>query len=212
LLEKGPRLSLNKFIKSYSAIFILILFTISCSDKESKIPVINYQNKAQLLEIVKKHYDQNVNVAFGGDFDGNGKNTIAIGEEIENRNEWGIKFAQLQMLDNEFKLKFETRLLQGSFKQSFVDKIKFASFENELVYFNSGNYFLGSGGGEIYSYIIDFAAKQVYYAHLVIEPSNVILLFISKNTENREIKNFFLLTFRKDYPNLRIVDEDPTID
>jgi pimeloyl-CoA synthetase len=205
-------LLLNKLLKSFIVIIILIFLTVSCKSKEDKLPVINYQNKTQLLEIVKKHFDQNTNVAFGGDFDGNGRQSIVVGWEIENDKEWGIKFAQLERIDNELKEKFGTQLLQGSFKQSFIDKIKFASFENELIYYNSGDYFLGSGGGEIYSYIIDFVSKQVYEAHLVIEPRDAVNLFISKNTDNREIKNFFILTLRKDYPTLKVVDEDITVD
>jgi len=184
----------------------------SCSDKQNKIPVLDYQNKTQLLEIVKKHFDQNTNVAFGGYFDETGKQTIAAGIEVDNGTDWGIKFAQLKIVDDEFKVIYETELLDGSFKQSFVDKIKISSFDIEMIYYNSRDYYLGSGGGEIFSYIINFEAKQVYYAHLVIDPSDLVSLFVSENTESKEIRNFFILTFRKDYPNLKIVDEDIIVD
>lgn len=203
---------LNKFTRKILPILLLIIFSISCSDKQSKIPVLDYQNKTQLLEVVKKHFDQNTNVAFGGDFDASGKQTISVGIEVDNGTEWGIKFAQLKIVDDEFKVIYETELLDGSFKQSFVDKIKISSFDNEMVYYNSRDYYLGSGGGEIFSYIINFEAKQVYYAHLVIDPSSLVSLFISENTESKEIRNFFILTFRKDYPNLKIVDEDIIVD
>jgi hypothetical protein len=193
-------------------IVFLFIFIISCSDKESKIPVLDFQNKSQLLEVVKKHYDKNSSVAFGGVFDESGKRTIVTGSEIENNKDWGIKFTQLEIVDDEFKVKFETNLLDGSFKQSFVDKIKFASFDNELIYYNSQDYYLGSGGGEIFSYIIDFTAKQVYFAHLIIEPSTSISLFISGNTKSKELRNFFVLTFKKDYPDLKVVDKDVSVD
>ena len=160
----------------------------------------------------QKYYDENVNVAFGGVFDDTVKETVVAGSEVENSDSWGIKFIQLQEKNNEFNVKYETELLEGSFKESFVDKIKFSSFDNELIYYNSGNYYMGSGGGEVFSYIINFEDKQVYYAHLVTEPSNSVSLFISENTENREIINFFTLTFKKDYPDLKIVNEDVVID
>ncbi len=203
---------LNKsLLKSFQIIF-LILILVSCSDKTSKVPVINYKDKTQLLEVVKKYYDPDVSVAFGGVFDESGKETIVVGREVENSEDWGIKFIQLQLVGNEFKVKYETDLLDGSFKQAFVDKIKFSSFDNELLYYNSQDYYLGSGGGEVYSYIIDFDAKQVYYAHLVIDPSSAVSLFISDNTENKEIRNFFLLNFKKDYPDLKLVSEDIIIE
>lgn len=203
---------LNKSVLKYLQLIFLFLFAVSCSDKESKIPVLDFQNKAKLLEIVKKHYDKDANVAFGGMFDESGKQTVVIGREVENSDDWGIKFSQLEIINDEFKLKYETDLLDGSFKQSLVDKIKFSSFENELIYYNSQDYYLGSGGGEIYSYVINFETKQVYSAHLVIDPSSAVSLFISENTDSKEIRNFFLLTFKKDYPNLKLVDEDIIID
>ena len=203
---------LNKLLNKILLISLLTFILISCSDKENKIPVLDYQNKTQLLKAVQKYYDENVNVAFGGVFDDTGKETVVAGSEVENSDNWGIKFIQLQEKNNEFNVKYETELLEGSFKESFVDKIKFSSFDNELIYYNSGNYYMGSGGGEVFSYIINFEDKQVYYAHLVTEPSNSVSLFISENTENREIINFFTLTFKKDYPDLKIVNEDAVID
>lgn len=205
-------MSLNKIIRKSLQISLIFLLVISCSDKENKMPVLDFQNKTKLLEAVKKHFDKNSNIAFGGVFDETGKQNVIVGREIENSEDWGLKFTQLEIVDNEFKVKYETDLLDGSFKQSFIDKIKFSSFDTELIYYNSRDYYLGSGGGEIFSYIIDFEAKQVYYAHLVIEPSTSVSLFISENTGNKEIRNFFVLTFKKDYPNLKLVDDDIIID
>ena len=178
---------------------ILFLFfgIISCSDKEEKIPVLDFENKVQVLDIVKKHYNKETQVAFGGLFDETGKQYIAAGYEINNSDEWGIKFEFLEKSGNKFNSKYETELLDGSFKESFVDKIQFSSIDYDLVYYNSQGYFMGSGGGEVFSYIVDFENKQVYYAHLVVEPGSSTSLFISENTQNKELINFFTLTFKK---------------
>jgi hypothetical protein len=137
----------NNLSGKFLPILFILLVIVSCSDKNSKIPVINYQNKTQLLEIVKKHFDKNSNIAFGGIFDESGKQSVVVGREIENNSDWGIKFIQLEVVKNEFEVRFETKLLDGSFKQSLVDKIKFSSFDNELIYYNSRDYYMGSGGG-----------------------------------------------------------------
>ncbi|HRN26951.1 MAG: hypothetical protein IT276_00060 [Ignavibacteriaceae bacterium] len=181
---------------------------ISCSEKKEKIPILDFENKAQLLEIVRKHYNKDTQIVLGGMFDETGKKFEAAGTEINNNDEWGIKFTFLEQSGNEFIPKYETDLLDGSFKGSLVDKIKFSSIDYDLVYYNSQGYFLGSGGGEIFSYIIDFENKQVYYAHLVVESSTETSLFISDNTQNKELVNFFTLTFKKDYPSLKIVKDD----
>lgn len=185
---------------------------ISCSDKNEKIPALNYEDKKQMLEITKKFFDENTAKAFGGVFDESGRETIIAGIEKNDKSEWGIKFYQLRLVDNELEVMFETKLLDGSFKESLVDKIKFPMRDYELIYYNSQGYFMGSGGGEVISYIIDFGKKEIYYAHLVADPVIPPSLFISKNTQDKYIREFFYTYFKKDYPKLRIVDEDITLD
>lgn len=193
-------------------LIIILAGIISCSEKKEKIPVLDFENKNQLLEIVKKHYNKDTQIVLGGMFDETGKKFVAAGTEINNNDEWGIKFTFLEQSGDEFISRYETDLLDGSFKESFVDKIKFSSMDYDLVYYNSQGYFLGSGGGEIFSYIIDFENKQVYYAHLVVESPTETSLFISDNTKNKELVNFFTLSFKKDYPTLKIVKDDIVVE
>lgn len=198
--------------KYYIFLFILSLFFLSCSDKQEKIPAVNYENKQELLDIIKKHYNNDASVAIGGMFDARGKEYIACGVEYENSEEWGIKFSFVEKAGEEFNLIYETELLEGSFKESLADKIKLASVDYDLVYYNSQGYFMGSGGGEIFSYLVDMEKKQVYYAHLVVESQSAIYLFISDNTDNKELVNFFTLAFKKDYPGLQIVADDVVLE
>jgi hypothetical protein len=204
-------LLLNKLTRQV-LFFALIFGLFSCADKKEKIPVFDFENKAQLLEVIKKHYNKDTQIAISGMFDETGKRFILAGWEINNSDEWGIKFAFLEQSGDDFISKYETDVLDGSFKESLVDKIKFSSIDYDLVYFNSRGYFLGSGGGEVFSYIIDFENKQVYYAHLVVESENEISLFISDNTNNKELINFFTATFKKDYPGLKLVKDDIVVE
>jgi hypothetical protein len=200
---------------NYEKVLILLFFLlgiISCSDKQENIPILDFENKVQVLDIVKKHYNKEAQVAFGGLFDETGKQYIVAGFEINNSDEWGIKFEFLEKSGNEFISKYETELLDGSFKESFVDKIQFSSIDYDLVYYNSQGYFMGSGGGEVFSYIVDFENKQVYYAHLVVESESLTSLFISENTQNKELLNFITLTFKKDHPSLKIVEDDIVVE
>lgn len=200
----------DKTIKRFFIVALLLF--ISCSDKSEKIPALNYEDKRQMLQIAKKFFDENTSHAFGGVFDESGKETIIAGIEKNDKSEWGIKFYQLRLSDNKLDVVFETNLLDGAFKECFVDKIKFPMRDYELIYYNSQGYFMGSGGGEVISYIIDFSKKEVYYAHLVADPVVPPSLFISKNTLDKYIREFFYTYFKKDYPKLRIVEEDITLD
>ncbi|HCY75749.1 MAG TPA: hypothetical protein DHV28_07490 [Ignavibacteriales bacterium] len=201
----------NNLLKILFIPFVLFSI-ISCSEKREQIPPLDFENKTQLLDVIKNHFNKDAQIALGGMFDETGKQFIAVGWEVNNSDEWGIKFAFLEKSGNEFKPEYETDLLDGSFKESLVDKIKFSSVDYDLVYYNSQGYFMGSGGGEVYSYIIDFENKQVYYAHLVVESENSTSLFISDNTKNKELINFFTLTFKKDHPELKIVYDDIVVE
>jgi hypothetical protein len=203
-------LLLNNY-KSF-LIVIALLFVFSCSEKKEKIPQIDFENKTQVLETVQKFYSKDYQIAISGLFDEIGKQYIIAGQEVNNADTWGIKFIQLEKSGDEFKSIYETELLEGSFKESMVDKIKISSFGYDLLYYNSQGYYLGSGGGEILSYIIDFENKEVYYAHLVVESENSVSLFISEDTKNKEIVNFFTFAFKKDYPGLVIVTDDIILD
>lgn len=189
------------------------LTAISCGDKdEDALPKIDYENKIQLIELSKRIFGQEVVSAFGGFFDETAKKKIAVIIETDENVDWGIKFALLEEANAELETKFESRILSGSHKESFLDKIKFPSFDYELLYYNSQSYFMGTGGGEIFSYIVDFDKKEIYYSHLVIEPRKSPFLFISPNVPDKDIRNFFIQIFKKDYPSLKIVDQDITLE
>ena len=171
----------------------------------------DYKDPAVLLHEAKNALGENTKTAHLGRFESNVENEVVAGTEINTKDEWGIKFALLKITNNDLKKIYETDLLDGSFNSSLVSKIKLPSTGYELIYYNSQGYFLGSGGGEIFSYLIDFNVRKIFYAHLVIEPKE-ISLYISDNIENPDIKNFFINNFKKDYPSLTLVSKDIEID
>lgn len=191
---------------------VIVLLTtsliISCSDKKENVPQFDFENKTQVIDVLKKHFNNDVETGLSGMFDESGKQLLAAGREISNSDEWGIKFAFLEKKGSSLELLYETDILEGSFKESFFDKIKISPIDYDLLYYNSAGYYLGSGGGEVFCYLVDLVNKQVYYAHLVVESESSISLFISENTDKKEIKNFFILNFKKDYPNLTIVEDE----
>ena len=199
-------LSLNK-VFAIVVLFISLLF-FSCGEKNGDVKPINFdspealkQTAAAVLNTVPSFVDK-------GYFIEDTSFQISAGIEIENANEWGIKFSLLTKEGTTFIKNYETPLLDGSFKESQVNKIKFPSFNYELVYYSSKSFFMGSGGGEVFSYIIDFNKKEIYKAHLVADDRSRIQLFISENILDGGIKNFFVSNFKRDYPRLLIVEKD----
>jgi hypothetical protein len=66
---------------------------------------------------------------------------------------------------------------------------------------------MGSGGGEVFCYIIDFNEKEAYYAHLVADNKKVSL-YLSDNIKNDDVRQFFLNTFKRDFPTYILVQQD----
>ncbi len=203
-------MSLNK--KLLSALILSFLFFYSCSEKKQEANQDelnkNYSNPSYVLTQAKNILGNDVKETFKGRFDRDSVIEVIAGTETSNKTQWGIRFYFLKMKNGELTKIWQTDLLQGSFKGSLCDKIKFPYFDHELVYYNSKDYFLGSGGGEVFTYIINFQDYKTYYAHLVDERGKPVSLFVSDNIDVPEIHNFFVGIFKKDYPALKLVDKD----
>jgi hypothetical protein len=195
------------------AIVIALLSFVSCNEREKKIP----QNKTDLnspeavLNEAKKILGNDTQLAIAGNFDEDTTKEFAAGTEINKPDRWGIRFHLLKQENDSLTDVYSTDLLEGSFTDGLVRKERLTNGRYDLVYYNSLDYYLGSGGGEVFAYLIDFKSRQTYYSHLFIEKGRRISLFLSDNV-TPEVKNFFLSVFKKDYPDLRIVDKDIDMD
>ncbi len=204
----------NKIIRSLILLSIFALL-FGCGKTEQKKtneePVKNFNDPAVMLKEAKKILGNNTKIAYSGMFEDTTKDEIVAGVEIDTKDELGIKFALLKIIGNNLGKGFETGLLDGSITNGYISKIKLPPTDYELLYYNSQDYYIGSRGGEVFSYIIDFKLGKVYYAHLIIEPKT-ISLFLSHNIENNEIKDFFIKKFKKDYPTFTLVSKDFILD
>ena len=178
-----------------------------CKKSYEPPPYNLFENDQLVLKTAKDLVGNNVSFTTSGYFESDTLKSIVAGVEISDKNEWGIKFYLISWTEGEFKIKYQTGLLNGSFVQCLVNKIKFSGFENELVYYNSKSYFLGNAGGDVYSHVIDLKKQKVYSAHLEVITEGRVSLDLSTNIDNPMLKNFFISYFRRDYPNLRLVEK-----
>lgn len=196
------------------SILLSVLFISSCDNdsSEKKVRVLSPDSaasyeKSRFIEFAKhklgdlKFYDF-------GNFHADSSHGLAAGTEVVNDTVFGIKFYLIKRENREFRVVYETPLLDGSFKEAMTRKIKIGNIEYDLIYYNSQDYFMGSGGGEIFSYIIDMNSRQVYYAHFFTVPDKPTSLYLSQNNNSEAIKEFFIRSFQKDYPELRVVNRD----
>lgn len=195
-------------------ICILILIIPSCSKekKEEQEPTLSVDDSANVNTEVRKLLGDNLKIVITGNFDEDALQELVAGIELTENNNWGIKFILFEIENNQLVKKFETALLDGSFKESLVTKIKLPKFYHDLIYYDSQDYYWGSGGGEVFSYVVNFATGETYYAHLFSESRGPIELFLSKNITEPDLKKFFVSNFKKDYPNLRLASEDVSLE
>ncbi len=196
---------LNKFWKILF-VFLLLMALSGCKKSYEPPPHQLFENPQLVLKTAKDLIGENISFTSAGHFESDSVKSIVAGVEINEQNNWGIKFHLISWDNGEFKVKYSTALLEGSFIQCLVDKIKFSDIDNELIYYNSKNYFLGNAGGDIFSHIIDLKKLKTYSAHLSVVSSGRVALDLSENIENAMIKNFFVSYFRKDYPSLRLIE------
>ena len=203
-------LSLNK--KIFGGIIFLFLSMVIGCDRDSKNPShpsADYLNDNQrLLDHLKKNFDAETKVALYNQFDSDSsKEILAIKETKPSKTDkWGLK---IQLLTSDsLKKKDEVFLPEMSITEGICRTERLDSSAYDLFYYNSGDFYMGSSGGEIFIYLVDFPQRQTYYAHLVTSLNKQAALFISKNCEGQKVKDFYLNLFKLDYPEFVIKQKD----
>ena len=186
---------------------VFVIAAGGCKKSYDPPPHNLFENEQLVLKTAKDLVGENISFTSAGYFESDTLKSIVSGAEISEKNEWGIKFYLISWVEGEFKVTYQTGLINGSFVQCLVNKIKFSNHDNELIYYNSKSYFLGNAGGDVYSHVIDLKKLKVYSAHLSIISEGRVSLDLSQNMDDPMIKNFFTSYFRRDYPNLRLVEK-----
>jgi len=193
--------------------FLSILVGCDKDGKNPSTPIEDYlsDNQKPLVHL-KKNFDPQTEVALYSQFDADSSKEILAIKEIKpsKPEKWGLK---IQLLSKDsLKKKDEAFLPEMSTQESICTTQKLESFNYNLFYYNSGSFYTGSSGGEIFAYLVDFPQNQTYYAHLVISPERPATLFISKNSEIKAVNDFFLNLFKLDYPELVVSQKDISTD
>ncbi len=195
-------------IKIVTGILFAILILSGCKKSYEPPPHKLFEDKSQVLQVAREIVGKDVSFANSGYFESDSVKSIAAGIEVSEKNEYGIRFYLISWVDGEFKIEYTTDLLEGSFSKCLVDKIKFSDIPHELLYYNSKDYFVGSGGGEIYSHVVNFQQKETYSAHLTIASRGDVYLELSDNIKIPMLRTFFISYFKREYPNLYVMEPD----
>lgn len=215
-LKKEQRLL--SLIKKSALLFIfgVTLFHFISCEKKKDIPVnlvVSADSADKIDRQILFNYakqkiaDDIIDVEYGV-FESDSTKGLIAGREFMSEKEWGIRFYYIKFVhSNPIKI-YETPLLKGSLNESLLKRFKLADYNYELFYYDSQDYFLGSGGGEIFSYLIDLNTKEIFSAHFFTVADKPLSLYLSSNINRSEIRDFFTKNFQRDYPNLVIASRD----
>ena len=196
---------LNNYYNLIGTIIIL-LSIISCGKKNDQH--VNFDDPRSVRNITNNMIDETIRFSASGYFSSDTSRSIIAGTEKSEKSKMGISFSLIEKVDDEFKVVYNTGVLEGSFNKCIVDKMNFSSDGIEMIYYNSQDYYLGTSGGDVYLYVINFAEREVYYGHLIAERSSGTSLFLSENLIGPMLRRFFISYFKKDYIALRIINSD----
>jgi hypothetical protein len=208
-LKEGQGLSLSKH--SFLLLMLMIFIT-GCEKKTSEQPPViikPFYNYETLSNEVKNLLHVDYSIVLQGNFNGDSTQQVAALINV-NKKEEKISFILIEIKETKIEKKDETQPLQGSLKDCRIEKINIPGVPNDLIYYNSQIYFMGSNSGEVFSYLINFKTHKTYYAHLVSEPQKPEYLYVAE-MENKEIRKYFIDNFRKDYPAFKISSKDRII-
>lgn len=197
-------MSLNKL--KYLFIVLSIFITVSCEKGYEPPPHKIFEDQRQILQVARETVSERVTFAASGYFESDSVKSICAGVEETSNNQFGIKFSLVSWKEGEFVIQYTSGLLDGSFDGCIVDKIKFSDIPNELIYYNSKSYFMGSGGGEVFLHVIDLNKRKVYSANLITASRGPATVEISDNIDIPMLRTFFISYFRRDYPSLRVIE------
>ena len=190
----------------YLLFVISIFITVSC-DKGFEPPPHNlFEDQTQVLEVARETVGERVSFSASGYFESDSVKSICAGVEETSNNQFGIKFSLVSWNEGEFVHQYTSGLLEGSFDGCIVDKIKFSEIPNELIYYNSKSYFMGSGGGEVFLHVVDLNKRKVYSAHLTTAAHGPATLELSDNIDIPMLRTFFVSYLRRDYPSLKVIE------
>lgn len=211
-LKKEQRLLLRN--SAFAVLFIFIFFGCGGEEKDPLAPrtKFDFNDSEQLTEYMKKKIDSEYSTALYAYFTSDSIKKVFAGKEILTPENWGIQFDLFNREKDTLIKIYESPLLEGSFQGCSIAPITLPGYKYDLLFYNSSDFFLGSGGGEVFVYLIDFQIKEVYYAHLIVMPDMPVSLYYSPNFKSEAMKNFIYDQFKSDYESIQIITKDKKFD
>lgn len=201
-----------RYVLRITFILIISIIFIVCNSEQKKSEVGAVGNgmvsENNLLALSKEKAGKNVGFAVEGRFNSDNTGDVFAVKDIVSEDTAGIQFVCFELKQAKDEYLFESKVFLGALAESRIEVIPKSGENYSYLYYNSGDFFLGSSVGEIFSYLVDAGTKEVYSAHLFFSSTIKPSVYLSENITDKKVQEFLLGQLRKDFPHLLVTEKD----
>jgi hypothetical protein len=207
LFKKAQKLRFFKLF--YALCFLVIVMFSGCgkNDKNQEQPVSFKTEDERIVEFVNNTYHCKEAKVLKGVYKPNYE-LFAVVYEINSGTDFGIKFMLAHIHADSVIVDYNSNLVDGAVNQSVFERVNVTGKGYDLVYYSSSDYFMGSGGGEVFTYVIDFNEPSLAYGHLYISGEGAPKFYIPSTVEDKSIREFLIRRIKSDFSDIKPVSQD----
>lgn len=136
----------------------------------------------------------------------------AVLRDAKNGRDVGIIISICSVKQGTVTINYETPIVDGAVKHSIFQKVNVPGVTDTLLYYDSGDFFMGSGSGELYAYIIQPKEVSFLKAHLFIDGDTPPKVFIPDTPKTKVLRGYLFNKLRDQFPGLKFAAKDVSID
>ena len=136
----------------------------------------------------------------------------AVCSETRAKANAGVLFQIFGLRGDTLSILYNSPLLDGALKHATFSTVESTDSVFKLLYYDSGDFFMGNSSGEVYSYVLNPRTRFLTRGHLFMTQDLTPRLYISSGVTNDLEKKYLLNKMKEVYPNLKTVVKDKTID
>ncbi len=207
LSKKGLKSQYFNLLCSLFFFALVVLPGCGKNDKSEGQPVAFKTEDERIIEFVNTTYHCKEAKVLKGMYKPE-YDLFAVVYEVNSGTEFGIRFLLVHLHADSVVVDYSSNLIDGAVNQSAFERVRIPGKNYDLVYYNSTDYFMGSGGGEVFTYVIDFNEPLIAYGHMFISGSGAPNFYIPSSVKDQSIRDYLLRRIKSDFSDVKPVSQD----
>lgn len=207
LSKKGLRSLFFKMLLPICVLPLLVMSGCGKGDKSEGQLVVFKTDAEKIIEFVNNAYHCKEAKVLKGMYKPN-YDLYAVVYEINSGTDFGIKFMLAHLHADSVIVDYTSNLVDGAVNQSVFETVKIPGANYDMAYYSSSDYFMGSGGGEMFTYVIDFNTSSIGYGHMFISVGGVPNFYIPATVKGQNIREYLIGRIKSDFSDIKVVSQD----